>query len=168
MASSVKATLSNISRRFEKIKSTLPHRHLLMKQIVPQLEAFENGFEEEMNWIVDALNTMDSCRKANSLEEVEAELKKYKVRFCYKIISQFPRAEIFSSKTNQHHMFRQAKQKNDIHLGCYTLATNIINIPCHIFLDHLHAQNSLLTNFPRHIKSKTVVFTLFIQQFFHT
>ena len=37
MASSVKATLSNISRRFEKIKSTLPHRHLLMKQIVPSV-----------------------------------------------------------------------------------------------------------------------------------
>ena len=80
MASSVKATLSNISRRFEKIKSTLPHRHLLMKQIVPQLEVFESGFEEEMRWIVDALTTLDSCRKASSLEEVEAELQKYRVR----------------------------------------------------------------------------------------
>ena len=85
MASSVKATLSNISRRFEKIKSTLPHRHLLMKQIVPHLEAFERGYEEEMNWIMDALGTLDSCRKATTLEEVESELKKYKVSILYSI-----------------------------------------------------------------------------------
>ena len=79
MASSINATLSNINRRFEKIKSSVPHKYLTLKQILPQLEVFEGSFDDEFKWQEEGLTALEAYRNVNTLEEVEGELQRYKV-----------------------------------------------------------------------------------------
>ena len=54
-------------------------RYLTLKQILPQLEMFESGFEDELNWLEEALLALESYRNVNTLEEVERELGRYTV-----------------------------------------------------------------------------------------
>lgn len=54
-------------------------RYLTLKQILPQLELFESGFEDEMNWLEEALRALEAYRNVNTVEEVERELGRYTV-----------------------------------------------------------------------------------------
>lgn len=78
MASSINATLSNINRRFEKIKSSVPHKYLNLKQALPLLEVFESGFTEEMEWIAKVLDALEAYENVNTAEEVEQQLENCK------------------------------------------------------------------------------------------
>ena len=54
-------------------------RYLTLKQILPQLEQFESGFEDELKWLEDALVALEAYKNVNTLEEVEGELGRYTV-----------------------------------------------------------------------------------------
>ncbi len=54
-------------------------RYLTLKQILPQLELFESGFEDELKWLDEALNALEAYKNVNTLEEVEKELGRYTV-----------------------------------------------------------------------------------------
>ena len=79
MTSSINATLSHINRRFEKIKSSLPHKHRNLKQILPQLEVFESGIEEEITWSKQALDALESYENLCNTDDVTKEISRYKV-----------------------------------------------------------------------------------------
>jgi uncharacterized FlgJ-related protein len=79
MASSINATLSHINRRFDKIKSSVPHKHRTLRQILPQLETFESGIDEEMLWIKQALDALESYKHLSNVEDVEQEISRFKV-----------------------------------------------------------------------------------------
>ena len=79
MTSSINATLSHINRRFEKIKSSLPHKHRNLKQILPQMEVFESGIEEEITWSKQALDALESYENLCNTDDVAKEIGRYKV-----------------------------------------------------------------------------------------
>ena len=54
-------------------------RYLTLKQILPQLEQFESGFEDELKWLDEALVALEAYKNVNTLEEVEQELGRYTV-----------------------------------------------------------------------------------------
>ena len=55
-------------------------RYLTLKQILPQLEQFESGFEDELKWLEEALVALEAYKNVNTLGEVEQELGRYTVR----------------------------------------------------------------------------------------
>lgn len=54
-------------------------RYLTLKQILPQLEQFESGFEDELKWLDEALVALEAYKNVNTLDEVEQELQRYTV-----------------------------------------------------------------------------------------
>ena len=54
-------------------------RYLTLKQILPQLEQFESGFEDELKWLDEALTALEAYKNVSTLEEVERELGRYTV-----------------------------------------------------------------------------------------
>lgn len=79
MASSINATLSNINRRFDKIKASVPHKHRNLRQMLPQLEVFESGIEEELTWTKQALEALESYESLCNADDVAKEIARYKV-----------------------------------------------------------------------------------------
>ncbi len=47
--------------------------------MLPQLELFESGFDDELKWLDEALNALEAYKNVNTLEEVERELGRYTV-----------------------------------------------------------------------------------------
>lgn len=54
-------------------------RYHTLKQILPQLEVFETGFEDELKWLEEALIALEAYKNVNTVEEVESELGRYTV-----------------------------------------------------------------------------------------
>ena len=68
------------------------YRYLTLKQMLPQLEQFESGLEEALNWLEEALVALEAYRNVNTLEEVEKELGRYSVSTLQLVL-----ATVFSS-----------------------------------------------------------------------
>ena len=47
--------------------------------MLPQLELFESGFEEQFSWVEEALSSLEGYKNVNTVEEVEKELARYTV-----------------------------------------------------------------------------------------
>ena len=54
-------------------------RYHTLKQILPQLELFETGFDDELKWLDEASVALDAYKHVNTLEEVERELGRHTV-----------------------------------------------------------------------------------------
>ena len=74
-----------VDQEFERLKLKVSSlifviiRYLTLKQILPQLEQFESGFEDELTWLEEALVALEAYKNVNTLEEVERELGRYTV-----------------------------------------------------------------------------------------
>ena len=89
MASSINATLSNINRRFEKIKSSVPHKFLNLKHALPHLEVFEKDFPAELEWLAKAERAVEALQKATTIEDMVQQMEGNKVGqngSCYSVI----------------------------------------------------------------------------------
>lgn len=54
-------------------------RYHTLKQILPQLELFETGFDDELKWLDEAVVGLEAYKNVSTLEEVGRELGRHTV-----------------------------------------------------------------------------------------
>ena len=54
-------------------------RYHTLKQILPQLELFETGFDDELKWLDEAVVGLEAYKNVSTLEEVGRELRRHTV-----------------------------------------------------------------------------------------
>lgn len=85
IASSVKATILNVNRRFEKLKTNLPPKHKKLKHLQRLDDNFRSGLEEFDKWISDTTQLLhkeplkcENFRETRELfTECDGQMKSY-------------------------------------------------------------------------------------------
>lgn len=71
IASSIKGTILNVNRRFEKLKTTLPQKHKKIKQLHRLVKNLSSDFDETRTWCKRTWELLEKSLQFKNFEEVK-------------------------------------------------------------------------------------------------
>ena len=80
IASSIKGTILNVNRRFDKLKTSLPHKHRKLKQLVRLVQTFACGLEDELAWTEETCRLLDENLEFETFSEVRTLHSRYEIQ----------------------------------------------------------------------------------------
>ena len=80
IASSIKGTILNVNRRFDKLKTTLPQKHKKLKQLQRLVHNFTTGLDEIDTWSEETVKLLDKKLLFENFEDVKALNDEYETQ----------------------------------------------------------------------------------------
>ena len=80
IASSIKATILNVNRRFDKLKTALPQKHKKLKQLQRLVHNVTSGLDEIHTWSEDTAELLEKNLLFENFEEVKHLYEQYETQ----------------------------------------------------------------------------------------